>query len=350
MNKAAQAWLEELAPRVMVDKGASDEEWLPKRVGMMTGSKIPEVMGIGYNGPLDVMSEFKHPELVRPVELYSESWFRMKLGSLAEEPVLLKCQADPARPLGYQSIECPGRLIRHPVYDWAACSPDGMAMCEAGDTRILIEAKFHAQVSMKQQYFTDDGDECMPSKHKAQCLWNAAVLGADIAVLCAGFGDASHLFRVVPLHKPDIEMMFTKAQLFLQAVANDDTMALMGIIEDAEAMNQVMKELFRRSTGAEMSVCDPELDSDIEALIDIKKQIKELESRKSGLEAVIKSRVGTARRMLTSRFRVTWGQGQGQDRLDRKALAAKHPELVEQFTQRGLPYRTGLRLTQRKEQ
>jgi len=349
MNKKAQAWIEELAPRVIVGDEATDEEWLAGRVGMMTGSKIPEVLGIGYNGPLDVMSEFKHPELVRPVELYSESWFRMKLGSLAEKPVLLKCQADRARPLGYQTIGCPGRLVRHPEYEWAACSPDGMAMCDEGNIRILIEAKFHAQVSMKRQYETDDGDECMPSKHRAQCLWNAAVLGADIAVLCVGFGDCSHLFRVIPLHKSDTEMMFAKAQMFLEAVTNDDSMALMGIIEDAEAMNEVIKEIFSNSTDTEISICDPELDSDIETLIDIKKQLKELESRKSGLEAVIKSRVGTARRMLTSRFRVTWGQGKGRDKFDRAGFAADNPNLAQKYTQAGLPYRTGLRMTPKKE-
>lgn len=347
MNKKAQAWIEELAPRVLVPAGASDEEWLAKRVGRVTGSKAPEIMGIGYNGPLEVMAEFKHPELVRQVDKYSDAWMRMEMGRVAEPVTAAKAYADPSRPFGYEPIADIPRLIGHPVHPWAACSPDGLAIGSDGQ-RILLEYKYHS-ITMKGQYTTDDGDECMPSKFKAQCLFNADDVVADVSILGAAFSDGTHLFRVIENDQTDIDMMYSKCEMFLEAVETDDASALMSIIEDAEAMNKVMNELFRHSTGEGICINDHLIDGDIANLIDIKKRIKELELDKSGIEARIKGCMGTAKRLETAKFNVSWGQGKGRDKFDRAGFAADNPNLAQKYTQAGLPYRTGLRMTPRKE-
>jgi predicted phage-related endonuclease len=347
MNKKAQAWIAEILPFIICNWSESIESWLTKRVGLMTGSKVGGALGYSsYMTPLQLMAEFQYPERVEPVEKYSSSWLRMEIGSLAEEPIRKVAEADPARPGRYESIENTARLIRHPEYEWAACSPDGLAWSEEYG-RVLIEIK-NTNIGTMHQYKTDDGSPCVPSNYKAQVLWNMACVGADVGILIANFnGDIK--YRVVERNEQDIEMLFSKAETFLRAVETQDASMLMDIIEGASAMNKTMNELFRQSSGAEFSVSDPEIDSAIEECIDVKRRIKELDERKDGLEAQIKRALATSRVMETSKYRVSWGQGQGRAKFDRKSFSAAHPDLAQQYTQDGLPYRTGLRMTQRKE-
>lgn len=67
------------------------------------------------------------------------------------------------------------------------------------------------------------------------------------------------------------------------------------------------------------------------------------------MEAQVKRSLATGKVMETGKYRVSWGQGQGRAKFDRKQFALEHPQLAQQYTQDGLPYRTGLRMTQRKE-
>ena len=347
MNKKAQAWIAEILPFIICNWSESLESWLAKRVGLMTGSKVGGALGYSsYMTPLQLMTEFQYPEQVKSVEKYSSSWLRMEIGSLAEEPIRKVAEADPARPGLYESIENTARLIRHPEYEWAACSPDGLAWSEEYG-RVLIEIK-NTNIGTMHQYKTDDGSPCVPSNYKAQVLWNMACVRADVGILIANFnGDIK--YRVIERNEQDIEMLFSRAEMFLRAVETQDASLLMDVIEGATAMNKTMNELFRKSTGAEFTVCDPELDAAIDECIEVKKQIKELTERKDGLEAQVKRSLATGKVMETGKYRVSWGQGQGRAKFDRKQFALEHPQLAQQYTQDGLPYRTGLRMTQRKE-
>ena len=342
----ARAWMAALSPHIICNHSATDDEWLGKRVGLMTGSKIPGILGVGYNGPLDMLREFKSPGESVPVEKYSPLWCKMRIGSLAEKPIGETAYADPGRPFCYEPIADVPRLIRHPDYAWAACSPDGLAIGSGGE-KILIEIKHH-KMSMKKSYETDSGGELVPSKFEAQNLWNQFCTGADVGLMVSWFGEYV-LFRVVERDEAVIESMRERAELFLEAVKTDNPLLMMQVIEDAEAMNKAMGELFQRSTGAEFSIDDPELDAAIAECIDVRKRISELKVLKSGLEVKIKSAVGTAKKVHTSRYNVTWSAKQGRDKLDREGLAEKYPEIVKEFTQKGLPHRSGLFLTQRKE-
>ena len=347
MNKKAQAWIAEILPFIICNWSESLESWLSKRVGLMTGSKVGGALGYSsYMTPLQLMTEFQYPERVEPVEKYSSSWLRMEVGSLAEEPIRRAAEADPARPGMYESIENTARLIRHPEYDWAACSPDGLAWSEEYG-RVLIEIK-NTNVNTLHQYKTDDGSPCVPSNYKAQVLWNMACVRADVGILIANFnGDIK--YRVVERNEQDIEMLFSKASMFLRAVETQDASLLLDVIENAEAMHKVVKQLFRKSDGAELSVSDPEMDALVEELVDVKRLFKDAASRKSALEGIIKGRIGRASRMVTSRFSVTWSQRAGSPSFDKDGLAAKYPEIFKEFTREGLPHRGGLTLTPKKE-
>jgi len=347
VNPKAQEWLQALEPLIICKWGEPDEAWLEKRVGLITGSKIGAILGYSnFKTPIQLMNEFRFPDEVSPVEKFSSSWLRMEVGTVAEEPIRKAAEADPARPGQYDTIPNTARLIQHPEYAWAACSPDGLAWSdELG--KCLIEIK-NTNVNTLHQYRTEDGSPCVPLTYKAQVLWNMACTGADTGILVANFnGDIK--FRVITKDDTDISMLIAKAQVFLRAVETQDPVMLMDVIEGAAMMNKTMNELFRKSTGAEFTVCDPELDSKIEQCIETKKLLKELAEKKDLLEGEIKKVIATGKVMETEKYRVSWGQGQGREKLDSKSLAAQHPEIAKQFTSRGLPYRTGLRLTQRKE-
>jgi len=314
---------------------------------MMTGSKIGVVKGYAsWQTPLELLTEFRHPEEVKPIEKFSSAWLRMEVGSRAEEPILETAQADPLRPGAYQAFDVPGRLIGHPEFEWAGCSPDGLAVSEELG-RCLLEAK-NTNVGTLHKYPTDDGTECMPSQYRAQVLWNMACCGADTGILIASFnGDIK--YRVVRWDDDDVALLMSSAAAFLDAVASDDATKLMDIVEDAAAMNRLANELFRRSSGAEYSIADPDLDMCIEQCIDVKRRIKELQEVKDGCEARIKSQMAESKVMETSKYRVSWGQAQGRTSFDSKALAAEDPATFERYNRQGKPYRTGLRMSQRKE-
>lgn len=342
-----QAWIDSLGPYIICNWSEPIEVWLARRIGMVTGSKIGVILGYAsWQTPLQLLLEFRHPDETRPVAKHSSGWLRMEIGTRAEEPIRETAEADPNRPGRYESIANPARLIRHPEYEWAACSPDGLAWsAELG--KCLIEIK-NTNIGMLHKYTTDDGEPCMPSNYRAQVLWNMACTGADTGILVANFnGDIK--YRVIERNEADIEMLMGKAERFLEAVKNDDAMLLMDIVEDAASTNKLMNELFRKSTGAEFSIDDPALDDSIAECIDVRAQIKGLTERKSGLEAAIKAQLATGKRMDTARHKVTWGQSLGRERFDSESFAAAHPQLATQYTVKGLPYRTGLRLTAKKE-
>ena len=341
-----EKWKRELMERCLCTHAEGEAAWLQARKSHMTATKAASAVGLSsYSNPMDVYQAWVNPDYTpdfsRPQKL------RMRIGLAAEEYILLDASQDPSRPGQFEAFACDAKLVQHPDFEWAACSPDGFAISkELG--RVLLEVK-NTNNNVKHQYKTEDGKPCCPPGYRAQVVWNMACTGADCGLLIASFnGDIE--YRLIERDEAEIDWLFGEAYKFFQACEAQDEMAVFGLIQDGMRRWDAIKDLYRHATTEGICVVDAELDGTISEYLELDKHLKDTADRHKFLKSLIAEKVAGNRRLETSRYRVSWGQNPGRERFDLDLFRDKNPGVdMSGYYVRSKAYRTGMRISQVKE-
>ncbi len=342
-----EKWKGELLSRCLSSWTEGDEAWLLARAGQMTGSKAGAALGFSsFSSPMDVYNEWVDPDYKQ--ERSAADRLRMEIGTLAEDAIRKAGAIHSERPGHYESFECDVRLVGHPEFDWASCSPDGFAW-SAKLGRVVLEVK-NTNIGMKHAYETEDGMPCCPPNYRTQCVWNMACTGADCAVLVVSFnGDL--LFRLIERDQEEIDFLFGEAKRFVDACVDEDPLSIFAVIQDGNMRWESVKDLYRRATDEGISVVDEEFDTLLTSYLEATKQWKEATERHKWLKSMVAEKVGGHRRIETTRYKVSWPQNKGKMSFSADLFHRKNPTIkLEDYHTRGKPYRMRMTITPLKKE
>lgn len=221
-------------------------------------------------------------------------------------------------------------LFREQTHEYMATWPD-IASIYADDDDDVCRASFDAldgsgfpvEIKATSHHWTR-----LPIQYEYQAMWQAGIARAPYTRVVALSGTS--LQTVVVEHDPD---WFDWARIEAREWWNRH---ILRGVPPAPAVGDDMNSMFEPEVGAEVEV-DPDL---WDQYLDARAREAQASDERAELEVALKAALGSATVGTCRGVRVvTWSPVKGRRALDRKALEAAHPELVEQFMVVGSPSR-----------
>ena len=154
------------------------------------------------------------------------------------------------------------------------------------------------------------------------------------------------MFRLIERDEEEVAFIFSEVKTFLDACEGDDQLAIFNLIQDGVKRWEAVKDIYRNVSDEGIAVMDAELDVFISDYLQLDKELKDVAERHKWLKSNIAERVGGHRRLETGKHRISWGQNPGREKFDLELFKAKNPTIdVNEYYTRGLPYRTGMRIS-----
>ena len=263
-------------------------EWLAYRRTVITGTDIPVLLGIS---PWACEADLADAKLNGSEQ---ESTLRMRKGSALEPFIASEYEAQTGR-----QVRRHHAMVRHPVVEWAAASPDASVIGE----RRLVEFKHTSSRSR----FADG----IPQDVAAQVAWQLGCTGYPVADIAVMTDDSLTVYE-----------QEADGQLFqdLLAVATDFRRRL----EEGGPFNRDAARIRRdhpADDGTEITA-DAEVADAVTALLDIRSRIASMEATEEALKAAIQARMGDAAVMTGPGWHVTWKRTKDRSETDWKTVAS----------------------------
>ena len=243
--------------------------------------------------------------------------------------------------------------IQNPKADWWVGSPDGISFDENRENPRGLEIK---TARFKDEKWGEPGTNQIPPGYYIQCQWYMVLLQVevfDVAVLFSGQD-----FEVFTIHKDEkvLKTLYKKCKKFWEEnVLKDIPPEEMSLDERSRFLN--VKYANPNDTIKLIEEDDEENDvlSAMESLVYIKKEIKELETKKKELEQEVKREIGEDRGIQSTLYRALWSPQtkKSMDQSRFKAMVAdeigskRTQEIIEEC-QKESSFRV-LRMTERKQ-
>jgi putative phage-type endonuclease len=228
------------------------------------------------------------------------------------EPVVLDMLAEET------GIEITARNQRYIDADlpFLACEIDA----ESGDTNIEIKTVH----PFAARDWGDEGTDEIPVYYTAQVMHGLAITRRRECIVAALIGADDLRIHRVEYDAEAAELIRDKARWFW-------TDCVLGGVAPEPASLDDVRRMFARDTGSEI-VASGDVRSAVLRLKGISEQVKMLESEADELKTSVQAYIGTNAVLigLDGKKIATW-KTQQRSALDQKALAAAHPEIVEQF-------------------
>lgn len=274
------------------------------------GSNIPNILGVGYETPLQEYEKLINPEN-RP-DLSENPQVR---AGIYLEPVIRRMATDV---FGMKIREC--KITKtHASHRFFRANIDGKI--EGRDEGVEIKNRGHFQGNK----YGEQGTDAVLDSELVQCLWYLMMTGWKrwhLVVLIGGF-DLRRF--VVERDEELIEHITERAVNFWEQHVVPRVPPPPSTLDDAA-------RLWPQDDGTEI-VATPEVGELIDQLKDMKKLIKDSTSLATSIELALKEYMGSATSVVTpdGKRLATW-KSQSSSRIDTKALRAELPDIAEQFT------------------
>ena len=316
---------------IALKAGAKHFAWLKVRKGKITGSKISDIMGAGYN---DVYDRYR----IERGEMETDgSALAIRRGQLMEPEILKIAEADPFRPGYFETLYTP-RFVTMTEEPWIGCSPDFLALssspifCEehnAWPVRIFGEIK--SRDSRAGVYYSDGEAK---ESDLFQVRWGCMITDAHIGLLVVHLGSASEpIYRIVK-RDPAVETeMMAAAQTFRHAVATGDLGLLSDLATSAETRKEIARQRWADTSPDILDTDDPAAADLIGYHQSLKDSRRQADEAIADCEAKIASIMGPHEVMRAGRWRVKLpGKQKGRRTFSRKMLASALPHIdLDQF-------------------
>lgn len=277
------------------------EEWLERRKHTIGGSDSAAVVGLNAH--------------VSPYSLWAEKTGRIpgfagnlatEVGTYMEEFIAQKFAAETGK-----KVRRFNKIIYNPDYPFAHVNIDRDVVGEDAG----LECKHTDSLNMKKF----KGGE-YPANYYVQCVHSMAITGAKRWYLAVLIGNREFKWFVIERDEAEIAALMTAEADFWELVKSDTPPA----VDGTQATTDTIKAIYAESDD---SICDlTAYSANLRQYIDLKKQIKELETIAEEVANKIKLFMGGSGCGECDRFKVSW-KSQSRSIFDRKRFESENPDV-----------------------
>lgn len=289
-------------------KDLSHDEWLKIRKEGIGGSDAAAVAGLSrWKSPLSVwLDKTGQAEEIEQNE-------RMYWGCVLEDIVAQEF----TKRTGKKVRNC-NQILYHPEYSFMLANIDRMVVGEDAG----LECKTTSDYLSKQW-----GEDTYPIEYMLQCQHYMAVTGKSKWYLAVLINGCQFKFYEV-LREEELLNNLIKIESDFWGLVQKN---IMPEADGSDASTDILKKLYPEVRDKVYIELPPGYDDHAVKILEIGKQIKDLEFQKAELENKMKQRIGDYQGGMAGNYRVSWGSFEGT-RLDTKRLKAERPEISEEFS------------------
>ncbi len=300
------------------------KDWRPFGLG---GSDIGPLLGLSpYKTPLQLWAE-----KVSLNTSAAKDAIHLRFGHHVEPFIAQEYE----RQTGLRTVSH-APTIFHPDHGFMYAHVDRLVLAE--DENLAAEGqRIYAQTLLEcktasvfnRDEWGEPGSDQVPPSYLVQCVWYMAITQCKRADLAVLLGNQD--FRIYQIHR-DMEL----ENLVLDHARQFWFDHVLSKVPPSPVTEEDIRTLYPKEVSGHVVEADHELLASLKTYKATQAKISELTDQCDALRQDILKRMGEAEQ-ITSNNKVlaTWKSSKPARRLDTKALAAAHPELVEQFMMQG---------------
>lgn len=301
--------------KIFDSKNATREEWLKVRKLGLGGSDMAAVLGLSpWRSPIDVWLD-KTSDTVEEKESEPMYW-----GTILEDIVAQEF----AKRTGYK-VRNNNFTLQSEQYPYLLANIDREI--------VGLDAGLECKTANAFKANEWDGDN-VPDAYYIQCQHYMAVTGKSSWWIACLVGGNTFYYKEIKRNEEVIAAIVDTGAAFWELVKNKT----MPAPDDTKQCENALKKLYQKSNGQSVEL-PANYGNMIIDYLEIKNQLSELETKKRGIENVMKDFLKDNERATYGEHYVSWKSTKPRETFDAKAFKNDYPELHKQYIEVGEPSR-----------
>lgn len=301
--------------KIFDSKNATREEWLKARKLGLGGSDMAAVLGLSpWRSPIDVWLD-KTSDTVEEKESEPMYW-----GNVLEEVVAQEF----AKRSGYK-VRNNNFTLQSEPYPYLLANIDREI--------VGLDAGLECKTANAFKANEWDGDN-VPDAYYIQCQHYMAVTGKASWWIAALIGGNTFVYKEIKRNDEVIQAIIDTGAAFWELVESNT----MPAPDDTKQCENALKKLYQKSNGQSVEL-PANYGNMIIDYLEIKNQLSELETKKRGIENVMKDFLKDNERATYGEHFVSWKSTKPREKFDAKAFKDDYPELHKKYIKVGEPSR-----------
>jgi putative phage-type endonuclease len=301
--------------KIFDSKNATREEWLKVRKLGLGGSDMAAVLGLSpWRSPIDVWLD-KTSDTVEEKESEPMYW-----GNVLEEVVAQEF----AKRSGYK-VRNNNFTLQSEPYPYLLANIDREI--------VGLDAGLECKTANAFKANEWDGDN-VPDAYYIQCQHYMAVTGKASWWIAALIGGNTFVYKEIKRNDEVIQAIIDTGAAFWELVESNT----MPAPDDTKQCENALKKLYQKSNGQSVEL-PANYGNMIIDYLEIKNQLSELETKKRGIENVMKDFLKDNERATYGEHFVSWKSTKPRETFDAKAFKDDYPELHKKYIKVGEPSR-----------
>lgn len=301
--------------KIFDSKNATREEWLKVRKLGLGGSDMAAVQGLSpWRSPIDVWLD-KTSDTVEEKESEPMYW-----GNVLEEVVAQEF----AKRSGYK-VRNNNFTLQSEEYPYLLANIDREI--------VGLDAGLECKTANAFKANEWDGDN-VPDAYYIQCQHYMAVTGKSSWWIACLVGGNTFYYKEIKRNEEVIAAIIETGAAFWELVKNKT----MPAPDDTKQCENALKKLYQKSNGQSVEL-PANYGNMIIDYLEIKNQLSELETKKRGIENVMKDFLKDNERATYGEHFVSWKSTKPRETFDAKAFKDDYPELHKKYIKVGEPSR-----------
>ena len=301
--------------KIFDSKNATREEWLKVRKLGLGGSDMAAVLGLSpWRSPIDVWLD-KTSDTVEEKESEPMYW-----GNVLEEVVAQEF----AKRSGYK-VRNNNFTLQSEPYPYLLANIDREI--------VGLDAGLECKTANAFKANEWDGDN-VPDAYYIQCQHYMAVTGKASWWIAALIGGNTFVYKEIKRNEEVIKAIIDTGAAFWELVESKT----MPAPDDTKQCENALKKLYQKSNGQSVEL-PANYGNMIIDYLEIKNQLSELETKKRGIENVMKDFLKDNERATYGEHFVSWKSTKPRETFDAKAFKDDYPELHKKYIKVGEPSR-----------
>lgn len=301
--------------KIFDSKNATREEWLKVRKLGLGGSDMAAVLGLSpWRSPIDVWLD-KTSDTVEEKESEPMYW-----GNVLEEVVAQEF----AKRSGYK-VRNNNFTLQSEPYPYLLANIDREI--------VGLDAGLECKTANAFKANEWDGDN-VPDAYYIQCQHYMAVTGKSSWWIAALIGGNTFVYKEIKRNEEVIKAIIDTGAAFWELVESKT----MPAPDDTKQCENALKKLYQKSNGQSVEL-PANYGNMIIDYLEIKNQLSELETKKRGIENVMKDFLKDNEKATYGEHFVSWKSTKPRETFDAKAFKDDYPELHKKYIKVGEPSR-----------
>ena len=301
--------------KIFDSKNATREEWLKVRKLGLGGSDMAAVLGLSpWRSPIDVWLD-KTSDTVEEKESEPMYW-----GNVLEEVVAQEF----AKRSGYK-VRNNNFTLQSDKYPYLLANIDREI--------VGLDAGLECKTANAFKANEWDGDN-VPDAYYIQCQHYMAVTGKASWWIACLVGGNTFYYKEIKRNEEVIAAIIDTGAAFWELVESKT----MPAPDDTKQCENALKKLYQKSNGQSVEL-PANYGNMIIDYLEIKNQLSELETKKRGIENVMKDFLKDNEKATYGEHFVSWKSTKPRETFDAKAFKDDYPELHKKYIKVGEPSR-----------